>query len=163
MEEIKPDIKYENNYIRIVYEVITTNLRTNKKIIEKEINNIVNKVSSIKKKPGSLKDSLVTIKSLIKKSKELQEKVKSSITFYINILFKYKHNKLCIEEDNIYDSLRERFTEIKLIEADTFTYDNLRIFCEKKINNLMLDFFLREKYLESAKNYIADEKINVFL
>jgi len=75
MEEIRPDIKFENNYIRIVYEVITANLRTNKKIIEKEINYILIKISGLKKKPGSLKDNLALVKSLIKKAKDLQDKV----------------------------------------------------------------------------------------
>ena len=40
-----------------------------------------------------------------------------------------------------------------------YNFDNLKIFCEKKINNLVLDFFLREKFLETAKNYIEEEKI----
>jgi len=76
MEEIRPDIKFENNYIRIVYEVITSNLRTNKKIVEKEINNIVSKVTNLKKKPGNIKDNIANVKLLVRKSKELQEKVK---------------------------------------------------------------------------------------
>jgi len=57
--------------------------------------------------------------------------------------------------------LQDRLLEIKLVEGDNYTYENLKIFCDKKINNMMLDFFLREKYLESAKNYISDEKISV--
>ena len=71
----KPDIGFESDYVRIVYEVITLKLRTNKKLIEKEINYIVNKVQGIKKKPGSLNDNIALIKSLLGKAENLQKKV----------------------------------------------------------------------------------------
>ena len=47
-----------------------------------------------------------------------------------------------------------------MIDENNFTFENLKIFCEKKINNLLLDFFLRERFLETAKSYIEDEIIN---
>ena len=47
-----------------------------------------------------------------------------------------------------------------MIDENHYSYENLRIFCEKKLNNLLLDFFLRERFLETANNYIQDEKIN---
>jgi macrophage erythroblast attacher len=47
-----------------------------------------------------------------------------------------------------------------MIDENNYSFDNLKLFCEKKLNNLLLDFFLREKFLETAKNYIDEEKIN---
>lgn len=46
-----------------------------------------------------------------------------------------------------------------MIDENNYSYENLRVFCEKKLNNLLLDFFLRERFLETANNYIQDEKI----
>jgi len=47
-----------------------------------------------------------------------------------------------------------------MLDEDNYSFDNLKLFCEKKLKNLLLDFFLREKYLETAKHYVEDEKIN---
>jgi len=47
-----------------------------------------------------------------------------------------------------------------MIDETHYCYENLRIFCEKKLNNLLLDFFLRERFLETANYYIQEEKIN---
>lgn len=74
----KPDIRFEYDYIRIVYEVITLNLRTNKKIIEKEINYIVNKIQGLKKKPGTLAENASLIKTLVIKAEGLQKKVNTT-------------------------------------------------------------------------------------
>jgi len=46
-----------------------------------------------------------------------------------------------------------------MIDKENYSYENLKIFCEKKINNLLLDFFLRERFLETANNYIEEEKM----
>jgi hypothetical protein len=75
----KPDIGFEYDYIRIVYEVITLKLRTNKKIIEKEINYISIKLQGIKKKPGSINENAQLIKTLITKTDNLQKKVKNCL------------------------------------------------------------------------------------
>jgi len=47
-----------------------------------------------------------------------------------------------------------------MIDENHYSFENLRIFCEKKLNNLLLDFFLRERFLDTANSYIQDEKIN---
>ena len=49
------DIKLENEYLRIVYEIILTNLRNNKKILEKELILIKNKYESLCKKENKNK------------------------------------------------------------------------------------------------------------
>ena len=71
----KPDIGFEYDYVRIVYEVITLKLRTNKKLIEKEINYIMNKIQGIKKKPGTLAENIKLVKNLLSKTDNLQKKV----------------------------------------------------------------------------------------
>ena len=71
----KPDIGFEYDYVRIVYEVITLKLRTNKKLIEKEINYIMNKIQGIKKKPGTLAENITLVKNLLSKTDNLQKKV----------------------------------------------------------------------------------------
>jgi hypothetical protein len=48
-----------------------------------------------------------------------------------------------------------------MIDDKNYNFENLKIFCEKKLNNLLLDFFLRERFLETAKSYIDDERTNV--
>lgn len=50
--------------------------------------------------------------------------------------------------------------QIQMIDDKNYSFENLKIFCEKKLNNLLLDLFLREKFLETAKHYIDEEKIN---
>lgn len=61
----------------------------------------------------------------------------------------------------LYNCLKERISQLQMIDDKNYTFDNLKVFSEKKLKNLLLDFFLREKFLETAKCYIEDEKINV--
>ena len=46
----KPDLNLEYDYIRVVYEVISSDLRQNKKIIEKDLNTIAVRFTHLKKK-----------------------------------------------------------------------------------------------------------------
>jgi hypothetical protein len=73
--DFRPDISFEYDYIRIVYEVILSNLRTNKKIIEKELNSIVLRIQNLKKKGGNLLETLTAVKNLIQKVTDLENKV----------------------------------------------------------------------------------------
>jgi hypothetical protein len=77
--DFRADISFEYDYIRIVYEVILSNLRTNKKIVEKEISTIVTRLQNLKKKQGSVstQDTITGVKNLIFKVKELENKVKN--------------------------------------------------------------------------------------
>ena len=55
----KPDLNLEYDYIRVVYEVILSDLRTNKKLIEKDLNTIKLRLSHLKKKLNtSTKDAI---------------------------------------------------------------------------------------------------------
>ena len=74
--DFRPDVSLEYDYIRIVYEVILSNLRTNKKIVEKDINSIVLRIQNLKKKGGSLPETLAAVKNLIQKVTDLETKVK---------------------------------------------------------------------------------------
>ncbi len=76
--DFRPDVSLEYDYIRIVYEVILSNLRTNKKIIEKDINSIVLRIQNLKKKGGSLPETLAAVKNLIQKVTDLETKVNKS-------------------------------------------------------------------------------------
>jgi hypothetical protein len=143
--EYRPDISFEYDYIRIVYEVILANLRTNKKIIEKEINYILSKIQNLKKKQMSLVELGTHVNGLIIKLDELEK----------------KYDQICKEEDVLYTCLRERISLLQTIDNNNYTYENLKLYCSKKMNNLLLDYFLREKFLETARNYIEEEKINV--
>jgi hypothetical protein len=143
--DYKPDISFEYDYIRIVYEVILTNLRTNKKVVEKDLNTVVTRLQNMKKKQMNNTEMLSTVKQLIAKTEELEK----------------KYEQICDEENILYECLRERITQLQMIDDKNFKYDNLKQFCEKKIKNLLLDFFLRERFLETAKDYIEEEKITV--
>ncbi len=55
--------------------------------------------------------------------------------------------------------MKERIISLQIIDDKNCTFENLKVFCEKKMNNLLLDFFLRQKFLKTAKNYIEEEKI----
>lgn len=77
--DFRPDLTFEYDYIRIVYEVILSNLRTNKKIVEKDINTVVTKLQNLKKKQANPTDILSTVNSLIQKVNELETKVFSII------------------------------------------------------------------------------------
>ncbi len=59
----------------------------------------------------------------------------------------------------MYSSLKERIIQLQSIDESNYSFENLKTFSEKKLNNLLLDFFLREKFLDTAKNYIVEEKI----
>lgn len=71
--DFKPDITFEYDYIRIVYEFILANLRTNKKIIEKDLLTIVNRIQNLKKKQTNEVGTVV--KNLINKINEVEKKV----------------------------------------------------------------------------------------
>lgn len=141
----KPDLNLEYNYIRVVYEVILSDLRNNKKIIEKELNTIVIRVSNLKKKASTINENIKVIQTLIQKTNDLQS----------------KFNEISQKEDLLYNCLKDRIKQLEMLDDQNYSFDNLKLFCEKKISNLLLDFFLREKYLETAKHYIEDEKITV--
>lgn len=142
--DYRPDISFEYDYIRVVYEVILSNLRTNKKIVEKELNITLTRLQNMKKKPpNNLSEALNIVKGLIQKVNELEN----------------KYDEICREEDLLYSSLKERINQLQLIDEKNYSFDNLKIFCEKKLNNFLLEFFLRERFLETAKCYIEDEKI----
>ena len=79
--DFRPDVSLEYDYIRIVYEVILSNLRTNKKIVEKDINSIVLRVQNLKKKGGSLPETLAAVKNLTQKVTDLETKVKLNKLF----------------------------------------------------------------------------------
>lgn len=73
--DYRPDISFEYDYMRIVYEVILSNLRINKKVIEKDINTIVTRLQNLKKKQSGLNENLIAIKNLIQKVNDLETKV----------------------------------------------------------------------------------------
>jgi hypothetical protein len=76
--EFQPDLSFEYDYIRIVYEVILGNLRTNKKIVEKDITTIITRLQNLKKKPQPTEKSLTIVNSLIIKLDELENKVRKN-------------------------------------------------------------------------------------
>jgi TolA-binding protein len=143
--DYRPDISFEYDYIRIVYEVILSNLRTNKKVVEKDLTTIITKLQNMKKKHHNTQEMQSTIRQLITKTEELER----------------KFDQLCKDEEMVYDCLKERITQLQMIDEKHFSFENLKSFCTKKMNNLLLDFFLREKFLDTAKNYIEEEKIFV--
>lgn len=73
--DFRPDISFEYDYIRIVYEVILSNLRTNKKVVEKDLNTVVLRLQNLKKKQGNMQDIALGVKNLITKVQELERKV----------------------------------------------------------------------------------------
>jgi hypothetical protein len=73
--DIRPDINYEYDYIRIVYEIILSNLRTNKKVVEKDLNTIVARLQNLKKKTSSTSDLSSGVKGLLQKVRDLEAKV----------------------------------------------------------------------------------------
>lgn len=73
--EFRPDLSFEYDYIRIVYEVILANLRTNKKVVEKDITTIVTRVQNLKKKQSSIDDAITTTNNLLTKLDDLEKKV----------------------------------------------------------------------------------------
>lgn len=141
----KPDLNLEYNYIRVVYEVILSDLRNNKKIIEKELNTIVVRVTNLKKKSSPINENIKVIKALMQKANDLQS----------------KFNDISQKEELLYNCLKDRIKQLEMLDDQNYSFDNLKLFCQKKISNLLLDFFLREKFLETAKHYIEDEKITV--
>ncbi len=73
--DFRPDISFEYDYIRIVYEVILSNLRTNKKVIEKDLNTIVTRIQNLKKKQSGASEIQTSIKNLLQKIEDLENKV----------------------------------------------------------------------------------------
>jgi hypothetical protein len=74
--DFRPDISFEYDYIRIVYEVILSNLRTNKKIIEKDISTVVTRLQNLKKKQGGASEIQTAIKNLCQRVEDMEAKVK---------------------------------------------------------------------------------------
>lgn len=153
--EVLPDIHFEYDYVRVVYEFILSKLRINKKIVEKEMNTIILKLSQIKKKITQDKQISIDV-----------EKIFDTMLKKINDLEK-KYCCLQNEEDAIYVCLEERIKQLKLLDftEEKKTSKDISIqvksFCEKKLNNILLEFLLREKYLNTAKALIDEEKIKV--
>lgn len=85
MEEFRPDLSFEYDYIRIVYEVILGNLRTNKKIMEKEITTIITKIQNLKKKEQNNTKCLQMINNLLSKLDEVEKKVNALFSFKYSI------------------------------------------------------------------------------
>jgi hypothetical protein len=79
--DFRPDLTFEYDYIRIVYEVILSKLRVNKKVIEKEINTILLRINNLKKKTN-ISDTLTSVKALITKLNDLETKVNNYFIIY---------------------------------------------------------------------------------
>jgi hypothetical protein len=107
----------------------------------------VTRLQNAKKKQMTNPEMMSLVKQLITKTDELER----------------KYDQICKDEDILYDCLKDRISQLQMIDEKNYTYDNLKIFCSRKINNLLLDFFLRERFLETARNYIDEEKISVFI
>ena len=89
----KPDLNLEYDYIRVVYEVILSDLRVNKKIIEKDLNTIKVRLGHLKKKLNtSTADAVSALHGLINKATDLQ----------------MKYGEIIKKEDLLYDSFQER-------------------------------------------------------
>ena len=151
--ELYPDISYEYDYVRVVYELIVSKLRFNKKIIEKELSLITAKLSQLKKK-------LITEKII---SIEIENSFDTMIKRII--LLQNKHNTIIQEENSLYHYLQERLNTLKYIDKDSNedyksnALSNLKFFLDKKLNNLILDFLLKQRYIETASNFIEEENI----
>ena len=96
-----------------------------------------------------------------------------------------KYIKIVEEEDSLFRCLDDRLNTINLIDINSSNnkkteedktekdlngnnlnnegklFKNLKKFLDKKFPNLLLDFFLKEKYLDTAKNFIEEENIKV--
>jgi len=84
--DFRPDISFEYDYIRIVYEVILSNLRTNKKIIEKDISTVVTRLQNLKKKQGGANEIQTAIKNLYQRVEDMEAKVRNILfTSYISL------------------------------------------------------------------------------
>jgi hypothetical protein len=155
MAEVLPDIHFEYDYVKVVYEFILSKLRMNKKIVEKELNVIILKLSQVKKKINQDKHISPEIEKLfdtmVRKISELEN----------------KYLTLKEEEDCVYNCMEERLKDLKLIDFSEDKKNEKQVaiqvkqFTEKKTNNLLLEYFLREKYLNTAKCFIDEEKIKV--
>lgn len=98
--DFRADISFEYDYIRIVYEVILANLRTNKKSVEKDLNTIVLRLQNLKKKHSSSNnpsETLTGVKNLIQKVNDLEARVNifnlNLINFPPNIYLLYSTKK----------------------------------------------------------------------
>lgn len=144
MMNFKPDLNIEYDYVKVVFEVTIYELRSNKKILEKELKTIIMKTTNLKKKlTSNTADVESSLKTLIKKAKELKK----------------KFQEICIKENFLYNTFNERLEQLELINKSKYSMENLKLFCDKKMNNLLTDYFLRENFLETAKNFIDEEKI----
>lgn len=177
---VLPDIKYEHDYIRVVYEFIIAKLRNNKKTIEKELTLIITKLSLIKKK--------------IINEKKVSLEIEKVISIMLNRIedLENKYLKIVEEEDSLYRCLDDRLNTINLIDSkynkndsneevvnnssvinnklntsttktESIAFINLKKFLDKKLTNLLLDFFLKERYINTANLFIeeADIKVNI--
>lgn len=155
---IKPSIKYEFDYIKVVYEHILSKIRINKKIIEKDLSTIILKLSQIKKKLNN--DLSSSTNTLTLNNSILQENTK---IFQIMIKklddLDKKYEELSKEEDILLICLEERLSDVFFLSKATSETD-ISLYCEKKMKNLILDFLLREKYIDTASNFIKEEKLS---
>ena len=120
------DINLEYDYLRVVYEIIIADLRVNKKMIEKEINIIILKFENLKKKiQTNPKEILPLIRKLIEKTEELQK----------------KFTEIDKKENTLYEEFTKRCNQLKIIDKE-FNFESLKLFCEKKIDNLLLHFYI---------------------
>lgn len=139
------DIKLENEYLRIVYEIILTNLRNNKKILEKELILIKNKYESLCKKENKNKEEML---NNIKKLKNKIEKIK------------IKYKEIDKKEEELFYEFEKRLNNLEDIEKNNKNLDKIKSFTESKINTILLDYLFREKFIETTKNLQNEENIN---
>ena len=156
---ILPDIYFEYDYVKVVYEFSLSKLRMNKKLIEKDLNTILTKLTQLKKK--------------IAVDKKITQEVEKIFDVMIRKIdeLEAKYDLLNEEEEKIYNCMEDRLKQLDLIDfeskekkeraSSSLILQNVKLFCEKKLNNLLLEFLLREKYLETAKCLIEEEKMTV--
>lgn len=141
--ENKTSLIYENEYIKISIEYLITKLRTNKKLIEKEISLILMRISQIKKK---ISEGKITLEI---------ENLFEIILKRLNQL-EVKQNEIEKEEIILYDYLFQRINNLIIKEND---YNYISILSQKKLNYFFLEFFIKENFINSANKIIEEENI----
>ena len=135
----KLDYKLDAPLVLVMHETISKEFKAAKKFIEKQILLLHQKLGALRAQDCTDKKAVQEQICLIRLE---FEKVNS------------KYAELSVKEDELFEVMRKRIIHLQMIQDQEQNPNYIQEYFEKRLNMLIIDFLLRNDYLNTAKSFI---------
>ncbi|KAM9967814.1 hypothetical protein ACTFIW_001901 [Dictyostelium discoideum] len=143
------EIQLERSLLKVPFECINKSFRISQKSIEKEMNNVITQITEINKKRLTISkdDAINTVDKLLNRVQQLKRKMED----------------VKLEEEQQIKKLKSRLSHLNIATNCQNQKDHREIFNNTRINRILIDYFLREGYYDSAIEFSNQLKIKDFV